>query len=217
MAVITLPELTSYMGGNPAQSPLTQSQQELVSTTIIPGIQQELEKYLNMTVELVQVRESLAPEPDGFIYFTYAPVRKLINAVWSQTGAVALELNQFTPDPLVVDPSITRPVIDRTATSATSSSYRYYTGISSFPGLYSGVNPAYMVVDYIAGYNGSADQGLRTALLRVTAREVERLFDTVAGVRNGSLENVSESDTRQKGWTVEELQALNRLKRRVIY
>lgn len=210
MSIITLSDLSTYMGGNT----LTPTQQTQVTNTIIPGIQEELERYLNTTVELVQVRESLAPECDGYVYFTYAPVRQILSATWSYTGAQPVTITQYVPPTVSVDPSVTRPVIDRTTVAVTDSSYRFNVGFA--PAVFlSGPQP-YMVFDYIAGYDGKNDKGLKLDLLRVTAREVERQFDTSVGIRSGSLEPAAESDTRQKGWTKEELASLDRLKRRMI-
>jgi hypothetical protein len=211
MSIIDLAELVAYMG-NPE---LTSAQELLCTSVIIPGIQQQLELYLNRPVELVQVRESLRPEADGYIYFTYAPVRKLIAATWS-SAVEPVVYTPYTPAPPVLDSGITRPVIDLTAPSVTGSAYRHYMGVSGFPGLFIG-RDAYVVADYVAGHDGRNDMALKTALLRVTAREVERQFDTTLGLRSGSLENASESDERLKGWTRDELKGFDRLKRRVIY
>lgn len=212
MSIIGVQDVTTYMGGNT----LTPAQEVMVGEIIIPGIQDQLEKYLNTMVELVQVRESLCPEQDGYIYFTYAPVRKLLSVIWSQSGAQPVSVTQYVPDPIIADPSITRPVIDRTATSTIPDSYRYYVGQMGLPGLYSGSNPPYLVVDYIAGYDGVQDSALKLAMLRVIAREIEHQFDTSSGLRNGSIEAVADSDTRVKGWTPDELHALDRLRRLVI-
>lgn len=212
MALISVDDVTTYMGGGDT---LTPRQKEFVEDFIIPGVQEQLEKHLNTTVELVQVRESLTPGLDGYVYFTYAPVRRIISAVWSQTGAVPVNVGQYVPDPYVVDPSITRPVIDRTAISTASDGYRYQTGFAGIPGLLIGP-PQYMVFDYIAGYDGTQDQGLMLDMLRVIAREVEHQFNTSAGVRSGTIDAISEADTRVKGWTADELASLNRLRRRVI-
>jgi len=211
MSIVSWSDLSTYMGG----PNVTPNQQSLITDTIIPGVQQELELYLNTPVELVQVRESLTPEQDGYVYFTYAPVRKLISASWSVDGAQPITLVQYEPDPVAVDPSVNRPVIDRTATAVMASSYRYPIGLTGFPGVYaSGVS--YVVFDYIAGYDGTNDKALKLALLRVTAREVEREFDTTTGIRDGSLEPAGQSDDRPKGWTDDELKQFSRLKRRVI-
>jgi hypothetical protein len=212
MSIINFDELKAYMGGNT----LSPNEKELCENIIIPGIQEELEIYLNTKVELVQVRESLQPECDGYVYFTIAPVKEIISAIWSGTGTVPLTINQYVPDPPVVSPSITRPVINRTGTAGTDYAYRLNTGYMGLPGLYGGGMTPYMVMDYIAGYDCTNDNSLKMALLRVTSREVERQFDTTAGIRSGTLENVSESDLRPKGWTREELKAFDRLKRRVI-
>lgn len=213
MSIVSISDVTTYMGGDT----LTQGQRDFVSSTVIPGVQQELETYLNTPVELVQVRESLTPETDGYIYFTYAPVRRVLSVVWSAEGAVPLTLTQYVPPSPVPDPSVGRPVIDRTAPAATSSSYRYQVGLQAFPGVILASNYVpYVVVDYIAGTDASKNAGLKLAMLRVIAREVERVFDTSSAIRSGNLEPATQSDTRIKGWSLEELKAWDRLKRRVI-
>jgi hypothetical protein len=212
MSIISFDELSAYMGG-PSVTP---AQQALIENIIIPGIQEQLEKYLNCTVELVQVRESLQPESDGYVYFTYAPVRFILSATWSTTGAIPLELQQYQPSNIVVDPTVTRPVINHTGLAGSDSPYRYYTGYGGFGAFAGGWVAPYLVMDYIAGYDGTNDNALKLAQLRVTAREVERQFDTTMGIRSGSLEAGGESDTRPKGWTADELKQFDRLKRRVI-
>lgn len=213
MSVISFEELSAYMGGS---ANITPGQKDLIRSVVIPGVQEELEKYLNTPVELVQVRESLQPETNGCIYFTVAPVKKLLSAIWSSAGAVPQTITQYQPDPVLMDPSITRPVINRTGAAGSAAAYRYDTGYSGLPGIWAGTAAPYMVVDYIAGYDGTNDSSLKMALLRVTSREVERQFDTSVGIRNGSLENVAPSDERPKGWTREELRSFDRLKRRVV-
>ncbi len=213
MSLISIDDVVAYMGGG---NTLTPSQQEVIEGILIPGIQEELERHLNMPVELVQVRESLTPGADGFVYFTYAPVRKIISALWSQAGSQPITVTQYVPDPVVVDPSVTRPVIDRTATSTPFDAYRYNVGFTGFPGALIGMGPAYIVFDYIAGYDGVQDAALKTQLLRVTCREVDHQFGTQAGVRSGSIDAITDNDTRPKGWQPDELKALDRLRRRVI-
>lgn len=211
MSVITLEDVKTYLGGK-----LTPNQEDLVSNLIIPGIQGELETYLNTFVELVQVRESLQPEADGYVYFTHAPVRRLLNIQWSQVGAAPITVQQYTPPEFPLQPGITRPVVDHALTSSTASPWRYNIGLIGFPGLFISSQPAYVVTDYVAGLDGGAEPAIKMQLLRVTAREVEREFDTSTGVRAGVLEPASESDSKPKGWQPEELQRLKRYKRLVI-
>jgi hypothetical protein len=212
MSLLNIDKLLTYMG-NPK---LTPAQKDLTVQDIIPGIQGELEDYLNTYVELVQVRESLAPEADGYVYFTKAPVRQLLSFQWSAAGALPITITSWAPTPVVPNPYVERPVVDRTAVGTTPSPYRQYVGLASVPGLHSGITP-YVVVDYIAGIDGpNTIPSLITSLLRVTAREVDKQFDTTAGLRTGSVEAAAESDNRPKGWTDAELKRFQRYKRRVI-
>jgi len=212
MSIVSLTDVTTYMGGDT----LTPDQKTFVTNVVIPGVQQQLEAYLNTPVELVQVRESLAPETDGFVYFTYAPVRKLLSLVWSSTGATPLTIMQYVPDAIPVDPSVSRPVVDRTMAATSASAYRYQVGLQNFPGYVASSISPYVVADYVAGVDASKNAGLKMSMLQVIAREVERVFDTSSAIRNGSLEPATQSDTRIKGWTMEELKIWDRLKRRII-
>jgi hypothetical protein len=207
MAIIKLEELTAYMGG----ITLTTPQQGITETVIIPGVQQELELYLNRPVEPVQVRESTLSDELGWVTLKVTPVYKILGARYSDGNAITI--STYYPPALVEDPSTQRRV-DYSGLGMAALPFRFQTAALGLPALFA--PNLYIVVDYLAGYFGYTDEALKLAILRVCAREVERQFDDTVGLRSGSAEASGDSDNRRKGWMPEELEQLKRIRRRVI-
>jgi len=210
MTIVTADELTAYMGG----LKLSTDQLGIVETVILPGLQQELELFLNRPLEPVQVRESVMPDQMGFVTLKITPVWKVNSAIYSQSGT-AITTRVYYPPAWSEDPSVDRR-IDYSGVGMTALPWRM--PVQAF-GL-SALDPfgwgRYVIVDYIGGYLGLQNQALKLAMLRVAAREVQNQFDDTVGVRSGALEVATPNDTRRKGWMPEELAALARLRRRVI-
>lgn len=209
MTLITTEELVSYMGG----IDLTEKQLGITETVILPGIQQDLETYLNRPVEPVIVREAIRPNDNGFLYFGVTPIHEIRS----------VELSDGTDITLTTVPasSITNPDELRTWEAwGTPELYGYQ--LEGFLGLPTGYYPAvtytgrpFYRVEYIAGYNGYVNEALQLDICRVSAREVEMQFDDTMSLRGGQTEAASDSDTRPKGWTEDELKKWDRLRRRV--
>lgn len=207
MTIVTPDDLIAYMGG----LQLNDTQRGIVDQVILPGVQQDLEVYLNRTVEPVLVRESLKPNDNGFLFFRNTPIHSIISI--QRSDGYVITLDSTVPANLV------NPDDYRTLDEWGEPDLFGYQ-LDSFSGGYAGYpminRPAFYRVEYIAGYNGYLNEGLKLDIIRVAAREVEMQFDDTMSLRGGSQEAASDSDDRQKGWTEEELKKWDRLRRRVM-
>lgn len=214
MTLVTSEELTAYMGG----LELNPDQVGVIESIILPGVQQDLENYLNRPVEPVQVRESVRADDSGFLYFRVTPIHKILSVVQSDGSTVG-----YSP---TTPPTMT-PVTDDIRTYdewGDPDLFGYQIeGIpfvgSGFGSIYGyptyGSRPFYRV-EYVAGYNGYVNEALKVDIMRVAAREVEMLFDDTMSLRGGSAEAASNSDQREKGWTQDELVRWDRIRKRVV-
>lgn len=214
MAIVTVDELAPYLGG----LTLTPEQEGIAETIIIPGIQEELELFLNRPLEPVQVRESTYVDYEGKVTLSVSPVWRILSAQYSD--GVVVPTTVYYPPVTSQDPSVQRRV-DLSAVGMGALPYRLPVSalglsMASYGFGYGYLNQTYLIVEYIGGYLGYTDNALKMNVLRVVARECERMFDDTASVRQGQLEAAGESDKREKGWTEDELNRLRRLKRRVI-
>jgi hypothetical protein len=206
MALVEVPELLQYMGG----LKLTTDQEGITETVILPGVQQELENYLNRPIEPVRVRETLRADDMGWVYLRVTPVHQIISVTRSD-GTVT---------PVVVIPWAELAMNDdyrQWDAWGNPDEFRIHVGVGApFTPYPTPWGNAHWAVEYIAGYNGYVDAGLKLANMRVAAREVEMQFDDSMSLRGGQTEAASDSDNRQKGWTIDELTAWDRLRRRVV-
>lgn len=206
--LVTADELTAYMGG----VQLTNEERDITESVILPGVQQDLELFLNRPVEPVQVRESLLVDEYGYTVLTVTPVWKIIKV--QQSDGAVITGSSYVPPAMVDDPSTNRSV-DYSGLGEYPLPFRYNVGSWGISAAWGG--PAtYVIVEYIAGYKGYTDKAIKLAILRVAAREVERQFDNSVTLVGGSVEAVQDSDSRIKGWTQEELNRFRRIRRRVI-
>lgn len=207
MTLVNSDELKSYMGG----LELTTAQTAIVDQVILPGVQQDLENYLGRPVEPVIVREGLRPDDKGFLWFRVTPIHEIVSVVRSDGSTVTLEQ---TP----VAPSISNPddlrVYNEWGTPELFG-YQLSTFSIGYIGYPTMVAPPYYLATYTAGYNGYVNEALKLDILRVSARECEMQFDDTMSLRGGQTEAASDSDTRMKGWTEDELRKWDRLRRRV--
>lgn len=207
MTLVSVDDLMDYMGG----LTLTQTQIDHTNNFILPGIQQDLETYLNRPVEPIIVREGLRPDDRVFLWFRVTPIHVVQSVTRSDGSAVTLETIPLAPT--ISNPADLRiydewgvPELYGYQLSAFSSGYVGYPVMSSAP---------YYIATYVAGYNGYVNEALMLDIMRVSAREVEMQFDDTLSLRGGQTEAASDSDNRTKGWTQEELMKWDRLRRRV--
>lgn len=207
MALVEVDELVSYMGG----ITLTTAQKTHVQEVILPGIQQELENYCNRPLEPVIVREGLRPDDRGFLWFRVTPIHEITSVTRSDGSTVTLNTTPVAPtvsnpDDLRVYDEWGTPELYGYQLSAFSLGYMGYPTMVATP---------YYLAIYTAGYNGFVNEALRLDIMRVGARECEMQFDDTMSLRGGQTEAASDSDSRVKGWTQDELSKWDRLRRRV--
>lgn len=216
--LVSVDELRNYMSG----SVFTTSQQQ-VAAMLLMGVQQELENYLSRPLEPVQVREVLRADQRGYLNPSVTPIHKviLLEAVDTlETGFDPLYDGYVPPvaarDPLIGEngrlldhlyPVVNDPIIHGNG---------IYIGEMVQRGGFDGGFNADYAVDYVGGYNGYVDSALKMDILRVAAREMAPNHDKTVSLRGDQAQAASEGDTRPRGWTLEELQGWDRLRRRVV-
>lgn len=211
MTIVTVDELINYMDG----FKLTNAQRVHVDTVLLPGLKQDLEKYLNRNVEEVQVRERIEPDSEGYLYFSFTPVIEILSITRSD-GTVVTIPDTYQPPGMVPEPGITRS-LDLTSVQ-NGDNYRFrLDGYNSLLPSYSPVLfglPTY-IVEYISGFNGDVLIAMKSDIMRVAAREVG-MWDSSVSIVAGQTEANKNPDDRHKGWTEEELAAWQRFRRRNI-
>lgn len=206
MTLVTGEELKAYLGG----LTLTTEQEGICESVILPGVQQELENYLNRPVEPVLVRESVRPDERGFLRFRVTPIHQIVSVGRSDGVATTLPVEWA---PALLNPEELRILDEWGDPELYGYQLDSMSGGIGYPTF--GRRPFYRV-EYIAGYNGYVNEALKLDILRVTGREAEMQFDDTMSLRGGATEAAQASDTRQKGWTDEELRKWDRLRRRVM-
>jgi hypothetical protein len=208
--LVSVPELASYM----SDTTFNPSQEQAIATILI-GVQQELEEYLNRPVQIVQVREYIQCDVNGYANVKYAPVTKIISMTqlnssfsgWENEFTIAFEPPEFVRD---ISLSADAQVDDAWGTEPFGKPI-------VVPGaIYFGVPGVWIAVEYLAGYNGYRNEQMRLGIMRVAAREVTGLHDNTLSLREGSAEPAANPDPRPKGWQPEELAAFDRYRRRVV-
>jgi hypothetical protein len=202
--LVSVEELRRYMGGYEPAPGL-----EIEMVNILTGVQYQLETWLNRPVELVQVRESSRSDGYGNVYLSVTPVRKILSL-----GLVANEVN--IPEP-IIEPYVSEadPLIGDDGRTID----KIYNGLS-LPTIRPGGFwvPYYNTnhyIEYVAGLDGSKLENIKLAIKRVAAREYAANFVDTAGLRTGRVEDTEVGDNRAAGWTANELNSLQRYRRRI--
>jgi hypothetical protein len=191
-------------------------QQRIAAQQLLRGAQGQLEQHLNRSVQLVQVREYAQVDVSGYLNLTVSPIWKIIKAERTNDIAGAdifpPQVEPYTPDPLERDPMIgtNGRTVDLTSTSFGSPTI--------VPGgIYVGsLLRTWYFVEYVAGYNGANDDALKVAIMQVASRSMEIRHDDTLSLRSEGATQAAQSDVRPVNWTDEELNSLDRLRRRVI-
>lgn len=216
--IVTLTEFRNYLGG----ANWSPTQEANVIQTL-KGTQQDLEDYLNRPLELIQVREQGQLDWDGVLYLSVTPVRKIIKL----ESTSSMPPMTIPGDPYTVTPAVMERDELITASDPRLVHDRLYPTVGApqlVPGgvlvgslAYGGtVYTDWWACEYIGGYNGLVDQGLKLAIMQVAARTVARNHDVVINLRGGDATQATMSDDRPKGWSVDEKKQWDRLKRRVV-
>lgn len=212
MSIVTVDELIDYMDG----FQLTDRQRQHVEAVILPGLVEQLENHLNRPVTPVQVRETLTADREGYIWFSYTPVQKIIRIMRSDGKEVPVATPANT-SPVPQDDDVERTV--DLSPNYSGDTYRYQIPGHSpyFPTLdpiFFG-EPTY-IVDYICAFPWDVLNAMKRDILAIAAREVESMWDHTMSLRGGQQEAASRSDDRPKGWTEDELKKWDVYRRRLV-
>ena len=196
MSLVTVDELQAYM----SDVNLSARQWE-VAQDVIDGVQEELEIYLNRPLELVQVRERVPADEAGYAILSVTPVRQVLSIESAHSSYS--EPTVITREPLN-DADVTR-LMDKAPSQN-----------SIVPGgVYVGGARQWYIVEYIGGWVGYNDAGLKRKIKEVASRIMTARHDDTMSVKSGVANN-PDSDVTPQGWTEEELRSCGRLKRRVV-
>lgn len=219
MSVVTLDEMSAYCN-NPDWSP---SQAQHIEQAVLPGIQRGLETYLNRPIEPMHVREARQPDCEGRLWPTVTPVWNIIKIDYAPIGGSILTPSPYAPAVPMAPVMVTAREWDPAGTMMGAPNWMWQGGGVNYitiPGVpWDPSQPGiggYVVVEYVGGYNGYVDEGLKLDIMRVAAREISALYDNSIGLRDGAGADAQISDRRDKGWTKDELAAWDRLRRRVV-
>lgn len=207
--LVSVDDLINYMS-----NPNLNAAQRLAAADVLVATQNELERYLNRTVELTQVREVVQVDIAGYLNVSVSPVHKIIsistaiNSVETYKAPVMSE-DQMTPDPLIGDNGRTQNRVYNQ--SALSGALIVPGGVRAM-----GMPGTYYVIEYVGGYDGRNDGDIIGAIKRVAARSVSSNHDDVINLRESNAEKAAVTDTRGKGWSQDELRMFDRLRRRVV-
>lgn len=202
--LVTWQELRDYIGDGTTWT----TQQQTAATNILSGVQGELEVYLNRTVTPIHVRETVRIDTMGFANLRYTPVQKFISALPIDQTRDIVPVSEVQVAEFVLDASVSRSVD------------LAYAGPVGDPmivpgGIFVGWPGTWYVIEYIAGVVGDTS-ALKQGILRVAAREWTKSYDDTINFRDDNAERAVESDQRPKGWTEDELRALDRFRRRIV-
>lgn len=195
MALVTATDLREYMSDvslSPGQMRTAQ--------TVLDGVQQTLETYLNRPVQIMQVRERRQSNSSGDLVLTVTPIYKVLSlrplGAITPTTMTVFDITPLTPED-----------IDRVWDTMPGNNNVVPGGIYvSQPG-------AWYTVEYIGGYNGYANDQIKLAILEVASRIMTTNHDDTMSLKEG-IANEPSGQPLVRGWTDEELRRFDRLRRR---
>lgn len=200
-------EFIAYMGGYVPDDPAGQE----VMAGILSGTQSALEAYLNRPVELVQVRELAFSGSKGYLYLSVTPVRQILSLSYGSNTAydpgTPVMLEPVAREEIILDADA--PLFDKAPFQFDPHLQMTRGGISTSRCM------SNVVVNYIAGLDGRQYPAIKSAILRVAAREWGRNNVDTAGLRTGQIESTENGDHRSLGWASDELRGLQRYRRRI--
>lgn len=201
-------ELKRYMG----LASIT-DEQKVQMEDLLAAAQSELEAWLMRPVGLRHVRELATVDSQGYINLQATPVKE-IRAISNVDGSTITGTTldtAFYMDPLVEvldDNDVAIPALD-----AAGSFVQY--PIRGNGVLY-GMPQSQVVIEYIGGYNGPLLPAMKNGIIRVAAREFQRMHDNTMSLRGTDAREPVDDVPTQKGFTDQELDRFYRAKRRVI-
>lgn len=198
MALVTVEELVEYM----SQINLTDNQ-KIAAQQVLDGVQQQLESYLNRPLSPVRVREAGMSDWSGVVRASVTPIHSVIS-VEAMHGTAVEQEPTITPVP----PEDAERIYDAISTTKIESTV--------VPGgIYVGGTGAWYVIEYVGGYKGYVDDGIKLDIMRVAAREMTENHDDVLSIKTDFAAEPN-APVIVKGWQDDELRKWDRQRRRVI-
>lgn len=212
--IVSVEELAAYMGG----ASFVGTSKQYAAAQTLAGVQQELETYLGRPVQKVQIREVLVADTNNYLNPSVTPVQKVLSYT---------PINDFLDGFVIPDePYPTNPMERDASMPDTGRMEDHAYPVVNAPltranGIYLGDYQNFMpgthfFVEYIGGYDGYVDNGLKQAILRVAAREMSTNHDQTLNLRDGNPQTANAPDPRPRGWSDEELMKWDRLRRRTV-
>ena len=167
------------------------------------------DSYLHRPVEPVRSRELVRVDRSGFVNVRHTPVTAVLRIQNYGSTLPAVPQN--------VVPNYTPATIPDVSLSD-------YAPVNNgdniiVPGGVKYGNPGdHVLIEYLAGGSKRITDRLpqiRLAIMRVAAREVQFMHDDTMSLRNAQASPLADT-IPQKGWTREELQRFDRLRRRMV-
>jgi hypothetical protein len=200
MAIASVADLRNYMSGVSLSA-----KQDAAAQMALDGVQEELELYLGRPVQPVQVREVRRADATGDIALTVTPVIRVL----SLRPVTATEATEYTTT--IVPLADVAEDATRNYDTAPEQSW------IAPGGIVVGAAFGYYVVEYVGGYNGWGDKGLKLAILEVASRTMTVNHDDVLSIKDDIAREPANAASIQKGWRDDELKRFDRIRRRTAY
>lgn len=207
MTLVTVAELSDYIGSSPIGDAQKNS-----ANLILAGVQSELEMYINRSLESKPVREMVLTDNGGFARLMSAPVHAVTKVSFvSYSRVVNVPGTNFPVEELIESGDIeTTDIVPKD----------FGHGIITAGGVNLGAPRSHFIVEYTGGGGdriGAYLPSIKLAILRVASREWQHLHDDTMKINNGGLgDDVDPTVIGKRGWTLEELQQFDRIRRRAI-
>lgn len=207
MTLVTVTELTNYMGSSTIGTAQAKS-----AEIILAGIQNELEMYINRSLEAKSHREMVLTDASGFARLFSAPIHAVTKVGFvSYSRVVNVPGSEFPVERLIESGEL--KTVDIVPND-------FGHGIITAGGVNLGVPNTHFIVEYNGGGGDRLESyypSIKLAILRVASREWQHLHDDTMTINNGVTgDDVDPNVIGKRGWTREELQQFDRIRRRAI-
>lgn len=213
--LVSADELIKYMSNLNLNTPQKEEAAEILS-----GVQGELETYCNRPLELVQIRELVTTDGQGYANVSVSPIHKVISRTAVEAGLIAPFTGFFSPIyPAPMERDILVGEEGRMINNVRTGGLAVGDPLIVPGGFGAGYPNSAYIVEYVGGYdlkNMPQYKSVQSAIKRVAAREVGPMYDDSIDLRSGDATKNREPDNRGKGWTDDELARFDRLRRRVV-
>ena len=202
--LVSAQELSDYMSG----IRLNDSQKR-AAEAVLAGVQADLENYLHRKIEPVRARELVRVDRGGYVNVRHTPVQAVLRIQnYGSTRPAPRQdvVPNYTPTEDANIPLHDYAPLNNGVDMIVPGGVRY------------GKPDEYVLIEYLAGGSRRIVDRLpqiKLAIMRVAAREVQFMHDDTMSLRNGSAQPPADT-IPQKGWTTEELQRFDRLRRRMV-